>query len=216
MIKAVIFDMDGVLIDSVHYHYLSWKRLINQYGKDISEPDFRAKLSGRPATDTIRILLGKQVKEEEIEKFASQKETWFRSLMEQDFREVPGATEFIILLKKAKFKLAIATSADKENLAFNMRHLQIERYLDLIMTADHITHPKPHPEIYLKTAEKLGVSLEECIVFEDSKSGVASAKAAGMKVILVMTSHAKEEFSDVELAIKDFTTIRPADILKLK
>jgi beta-phosphoglucomutase len=216
MIKAAVFDMDGVLVDNMHTHFLAWKEFFTGYGVSISEQDFKTKLSGRTSVDTVRLLLGDKVREEDIDMLVRKKETRYRDIVAKSLTPVGGAVEFVRALKREGFMVAVATSADKNGFEFTIGRLGIMDCIDAVAKAEDITHPKPHPEVFLKAAEKLGVRPAECVVFEDSHSGVAAAKAAGMKVVLVMTSHPQEEFDNINKAIKDFTDMKPVDILKIR
>ena len=122
-------------------------------------------------------------------------------------KPVLGIIEFLQKLNKQKFPTALATSSRKTISDYVLENFGIRKYFNHIITGDDVTRAKPDPEIYLKAANNLKIKPFDCIVFEDSISGVEAAKKAGMKVILVMTSHTKKEIPNVDLAIKDFTDI---------
>jgi beta-phosphoglucomutase len=214
MIKAAIFDMDGVLVDNAECQMMAWREAVKDFGVRLNMEDYK-RVAGMSTTDTIKALLGDKISKEELEKVKERKSVAFWELFEKNFKPVRGAVEFIKELKEDGFKLAVATSAEREKLVRNFERIPIKEHLDVTVTASDVKMAKPSPEIYLKTAEKLGALPSECVVFEDSRSGVAAALSAGMRVVLVMTTHKKGEVRDVSAEINDFTMIEPADIRRL-
>ena len=128
---------------------------------------------------------------------------------------VPGILNFLKKLKEAKTPVALATSSRLESMDLVLDKFKLRSYFQIIINANQISRSKPDPEIYLKAANQLKINPKDCVVFEDSYSGVEAAKRAGMKVVLVMTSHTRKDIPAVDLAIKDFTKININDIRSL-
>lgn len=202
---AVIFDMDGVIVDSNPAHKIALKAFCKQHGYDLSDREMIAKIYGRTNKDWIANLFRNQLTWEEQRKFAAEKEQLFREIYEKDIKPVNGLIPFLDELKKNDIPRAIATSAPRENVDFTVEKTGISSYFDIILDESHVSVGKPDPEIYLKTAGALKYDPANCIVIEDSLSGVESAKRAGCKVIGITTTHAKEEFNNVDLVIDDFS-----------
>lgn len=218
MIKAVIFDMDGVIIDNQPYQKMAFRQLFKEYNLQISNQEFTRKikkLRGRPIKMYIEDFFQDNYSNEEMEKINKRRDEIYKSIFKKNFKVVAGFVDFLNELKKTDLLLAVATSSTQELLEFTMENLNVKNSFNLVITADDIKNSKPHPEIYLKTAEKIRVLPEKCLVFEDSLAGIQSAQNANMKVVLVMTSHKKEEFKKIDLAINDFTEINAPDILKM-
>jgi len=217
MIKAVIFDMDGVIIDNQPYQKMSFKQLFAEINYQISDKEFATaikKLRGRPIKMYIEEFFRAHYNEKEMKELHQRRDEIYKIIFKQNFKAVAGFVDFINELRKTNFLLAVATSSTQELLDFTMDNLNVRDNFDLMMTADGIKNSKPHPEIYLETAKRLQVMPEQCLVFEDSFAGVESAQSANMRVALVTTSHKKEEFKNINLAINNFTEIKVADILK--
>ena len=184
-IKACIFDLDGVIVDTAHYHFLAWKRLADELGHSLTEEE-NERLKGVSRMHSLEIILelaGITLNDSHKEMLASKKNGWFveyvaRMLPEEIF---PGVRPLIRELREHKIKVGLASSS--KNAKTVIRLLQIENEFDAIVDGGMISHTKPHPEIFLRTAEKLGVKPEDCVVLEDAEAGVEAALAAGMKCI---------------------------------
>ncbi len=215
MIKAIIFDHDGVIIDNQPFQKRAWKQISKEYNIEISDEDLGSKIRGRPIIICLRNLFGDRFSEKKLQEIANRKEEIYKQIFRKNFKVVKGIVSFLKELQKEKITTAVATSTTKDLLDFTLDCLDIRKYFNVIVTSNESVKGKPDPEIYLLTAKKLGVSPEDCVVFEDSFSGVESARRAGMKVILVATTHQKNEFEKVDLAINDFTEISISKITKL-
>lgn len=211
MIKAVIFDMDGVLVDSERIHYLAYNKLLRKHGKEISKEYFKRKLFGVPAKQNfIKIFSeqGENIDETKSDELAKEKDKYYREISQSELTSFDGATELLKLLRKNGLKTALATSASKENVEMVIKKFGWENYFDAVVTADDVKKGKPDPEIFLKAGKFLGVNSQECIVIEDSKHGIEAAKKAGMKCIAVTTTHKKAELNAADLAIDSVKEIR--------
>lgn len=212
--KAFIFDMDGVIIHSNPYHKIALHLFCEKYGYHLTEEELRARIYGRTNKQWITNLFGRTLSPEELEHYAEEKEGMFRELMKNHIHPLAGLRDFLDQLNKHHLARAIGTSAPRSNVVFVMTRTQLTEYFPTILDDSFVEHGKPHPEIYLKCAAALGYAPENCIVFEDSLSGVAAGKASGAKVVGVATTHTFEELKDTDFVIKDFTGLEPLKLIQ--
>ncbi|MBO0947851.1 HAD family hydrolase [Fibrella forsythiae] len=207
MLKAVIFDMDGVIADTNPHHQIAWRKYYEQHGRTLSDAEFVEYVSGKHNRAILGHLFPDQVVDvADFDRLAYEKEALFREIYAPDIIAVPGLVSFLQLLKEHGIKTAVATSAPVENLDFVMDALALRPYFDELLHEKLVTRPKPDPEIYLKAMAMLGVSPEESIVFEDSMTGVKAGRAAGARVVGVATTHTPTELAEVTNdVITDFT-----------
>lgn len=215
MQKAAIFDMDGVIVNNHHYHVTAWKEFCALKNIPFNEQEFRAKYFGKNNQDILKGLLNKEISEEDVILLGEAKETLYREIYTPHIKPVEGLIEFLTILKDSGKRLAVATSARKTNLNFVLESLQIEPYFDALVDASMVQRSKPDPEIFLKAAYLLGVEPQDCVVFEDSVSGINAAKAAGMRVVALLTTHNRGELPDASLFVKDFTDESLPDFLNI-
>lgn len=202
--KAVIFDLDGTLLDNNSFHRKTWEAYLKNLGKHISEEEFNANLNGRTNKDAVEYIYGRKMSEEESAKYTLEKETLYRKMYQPFIKPVRGLTEFLEILKNENIPMAIATSGIQPNIDFMFEHVPIKKYFKTVVNSSHITKGKPDPEIYLKAASLLNVLPAHCLVFEDAVVGIKSAKAAGMKVVAVATTQTKEELSIADMIVDDY------------
>ena len=204
-VNAAIFDLDGTLIDNNSYHLQSWLQYLKDMNREMSEEEYKARVNGRTNKDVIEYIYQRQMDDEEAMKYAQEKEAIYRKLYAPHIKPVEGLLELLEKLRSLSIPMAIATSGIQVNIDFLFEHIPIRSYFDVIVNSAHITKGKPDPEIYIKTAELLKVSPPDCLVFEDAVVGINSAKAAGMKVVGVLTTHTAAELSGADVLIKDFS-----------
>jgi len=190
MIRAAIFDLDGVIIDTAHYHYIAWKRLASEFNINLTiEANELLKGVSRVRSLEIILELGNiHLSEEDKEKYANKKNGWFVDYIESIRPEeiFPGVKELIESMRDRGTKVALASSS--KNAPRVIELLKIKELFDTMVDGTMITHSKPHPEIFLLAASRLGLLPAECVVFEDAEAGVEAALAAGMKCVGVGTS----------------------------
>jgi len=211
--KAVIFDLDGVLVDTGQFHRQAWYELTRQEGWPFSD-EFFSKTFGMQNHLILPLLAGRQMSAEEIKYYSDWKEACYRRLNEGRLQLLPGARELLGELKQNGFKLAIGTSTPPENLQFIMKHTRIADFFDAFVDAADVQRSKPDPDTFLKAAAKLNMDPARCVVVEDAPAGVQAGKAGGMPVIAVTNTRPAEELaaagadriiaSLTELAVRDF------------
>lgn len=213
MIKAVIFDLDGVIIDTKELHYLAWKKFWAKRGIEHTYDDFIKKF-GIPNQDIFKELY-ENMGVDELNDLCEEKEVYFRELSEGKLMPMKGAAGLIKSLKKEGYKIALGTSCQKSNIEFIMKQIGLKAYFDVIVCAADIKSGKPNPEIFLKAAEMLNVKPLECVVIEDSLHGIEAAIRAGMKCIAVATTHSENELKNAFLVRQDLSKLSLADIKRL-
>ncbi len=184
-IKACIFDLDGVIVDTAVYHYKAWKRLANELGFDFTEQD-NEKLKGVSRTRSLELILqwgGVSKTETEKEELATRKNNWYVDMIGQMKPDeiLPGAKDFLEACKAAGLKTALG-SASKNSMMI-LEKVQLVDLFDAIIDGTKVSAAKPDPEVFLKGAEAVGVPPAECVVFEDAIAGVEAAKNGGMKAV---------------------------------
>ena len=206
-VKAAIFDLDGTLIDNNSYHLQSWVRYLKNMDRDISEEEYKSNVNGRTNKDVIEYIYQRKMEDAEAMVYALEKEAIYRELYKEAITPVAGLLPLLQKFKDRNIPMAIATSGIQVNIDFMFDNIPMRQYFDVIVNSSHIKKGKPDPEIYLKTAELLHVRPENCLVFEDAVVGINSARAAGMKVIGVLTTHSAEELSGAHALIRDYTEL---------
>jgi beta-phosphoglucomutase len=207
---AIIFDMDGVLVDSNPFHMRKWEAMFQAHGVSYAEQDLPKMVLG-PANDVIfRRYIGDHLSVEELAILTDELEANFRREIGPHARAFPGVKRFIEECQAQGIAMAVASAAIGKNVNFLIGALGLKDYFRELMTVDEITHPKPDPEIYLKTAAKLGVAPAGCAVFEDSYVGIEAAKRAGMKCIAVASTFSPEDLrrdSHADLIVNSFEAV---------
>jgi len=200
--------MDGVLVDSNPYHKIALNQFCAKYGYHLTEEGLRNKIYGRTNKEWITNLFG-VLPPEQLAQYGEEKEALYRELFDKDIQPVSGLIDFLRLLDKHSIPRAIGTSAPRSNVDFTLLKTGIQNFFSIILDESHVTHGKPSPEIYLNVAKKLGLPPQRCVVFEDSLSGVISAKRAGTKVVGITTTHTAQELSETDFIINDFKNLDP-------
>jgi beta-phosphoglucomutase len=211
---AVIFDMDGVIVHSNPYHKIALQQFARKYGYQLSEQELKEKVYGRTNKTWLTNLFG-ELSEDKLKQYADEKEALFRDLYKDDIEPVKGLRKFLDLLVENEIPKAIGTSAPYANVEFTLSKTNLEKYFSIILDDTYVTNGKPDPEIYIKVAKALGKPNDQCIVIEDSLSGVIAGKKAGSKVIGITTTHSKEELAEADLVIDDFGELTIDKLRKL-
>lgn len=205
--KALLFDLDGVIIDTEPQYDIFWGKMGENYNLGIEH--FEQKVKGVTLPEILSRFFS-HLSEEEREKIARANHEFD---LQMDMIPIPGVLEFIEAAKNAGVRMGLVTSSDDEKLEVVFRELPIKSYFETIVSADRITKGKPDPMCYLLAAKDLGFKPEDCIVFEDSFYGIASGNAAGMKVIGLSTSNPAESIRDkVAKVIPNFNSFGLEDL----
>lgn len=199
--------MNGVIINDEHYHNESWNEFLEKYGFTLTTEEFEAQIMGKRDKDTLQYLFKRSLTPKEISMYCDERDAIVQKLVEGKLQLTAGLREFLESVQQAHIPLAIATSSRKEYVDFIVDTYDIRKYFQFIVTADEVVHGKPDPEIYLKAANLLEIEPSDCLVFEDSASGIKAAKAAEMKVVGITTSLSRDELNSVDKIIDDFTQI---------
>jgi beta-phosphoglucomutase len=209
---GVIWDMDGVIIDSVPFHYQAWQAVFKKRGKSL-EKSISEKPFGH--IDTIRSVMGQDISDAELGTIATEKEAVFRHLIRQRVQPLPGVIPLLAELRQRGFKLALASSAPKENINLILEGLHARVYFDAVVSAEDVTHTKPDPEVFALAAKRLGLSNSECIVVEDMPAGIVAAKQLCMRSIGVATNRPKELLAEADLVVGSMKEVTTMDFWKL-
>lgn len=202
--KAIIFDLDGTLVDNNEFHLKTWKQYLEEEGIDISDENYNKHINGRTNKDAIEYIYGKKMSDAEVMHYTLEKEALYREMYKPYIKPVDGLIPFLEILEKMHIPIGMATSGIQVNIDFMFENIPIKKYFKVIVNSAHITNGKPHPEIYLKAASLLNVSPENCLVFEDAAVGIKSAKAAGMKVVAIDTTQPHYQLQEADLIIQDY------------
>jgi beta-phosphoglucomutase len=206
---GIALDMDGVIVDSNPLHTQAWMLYNRRFGIDAGEA-LAERMYGRRNDEIVRDFFGPQLSTEEVARHGAAKEELYRKMLEPKLAEtlVPGVREF--LERHMGQPVALATNAEPANVDFILDRAGLRRYFRVVVDGHQVQHPKPHPEIYLRAARLLSVAPRNCIVFEDSFSGVEAARVAGARIVGVRTTHRKLPGADIE--IEDFRSGPPGKL----
>lgn len=204
---AVLFDMDGVICHTNPYHSIAFRTFFNRRGLSPSDEEFALHMFGKSNSYILKYFLQREVVGEEFALLEDEKESLFREIYEPHVQPVSGYLAFFQDLKRHQVRTGVATSAPRANLDLILGKIKIADQMGSILASENVTRHKPDPEIYLKSAANLEMSPEDCIVFEDSFSGVTAALNAGMKVVGVLTSHSVEELPPCNLYIENYESL---------
>ena len=204
---AVIFDMDGVIVDSNPYHKIALRQFCEKHGYHLSDEELKSRIFGRTNKDWLMSLFDGKVTDQQIKDFEDEKESLFREIFSPHIKPVEGLIPFLEMLETRKIPRAVATSAPPANVRFTLEKTGTQKFFQVVVDGDMVENSKPHPEIYLKTIAAIHFPPERCIVIEDSLSGITAGHKAGCKVIGITTTHTREEMADTDLVIDDFVNL---------
>lgn len=212
---AFIFDMNGTMINDMHYHEMAWYNvLVNQLKAPLTAGQVKHQLYGTALEMFERVFGPGKFSEEEIKRISYEKESRYRAEYLPHLKLIDGLDLFLQMAKAKNIALAVGTAAPKENVDFVLDNLTLRSYFPVVIGPEDVKENKPDPEVFLKAASLLGISAENCIVFEDAPKGIEAAARAGMKAIAITSFHTAEELSNenVLFTIEDYTT---ADLYQL-
>jgi beta-phosphoglucomutase family hydrolase len=211
---AAIFDMDGVLADTAQAHFESWQVIARRTGVEVTWADFEQTF-GRPNHQIIPELLHRDVPADELREIDRVKEAEFRRIVSGALEPLPGVCELIAALDASGFGLAVGSSGPRENIDAILSALGLAGHFPTIVSAWDVQLGKPHPEVFLKAADRIAVEPGRCCVFEDVPAGIRAAKAAGMKCIAVTTTHPAASLAEADVVVDTLEGITPGDVAAL-
>ncbi|WP_255428236.1 HAD family hydrolase [Ramlibacter cellulosilyticus] len=211
---ALIFDMDGTMVDSMPAHAKSWDLFRQRHGVQLSVDEILKRTTGRNGIECVRLLLGDDLPEEEAKRLIDEKEADYRRIFAEDFREVAGFSEFARRAQARGLKIAVATAGDRNNLHFVLERVHVRPEAEV--RGDQGLPGKPEPDIFLAAAKKLGAEPRDCIVFEDAPFGIEAAHRAGMRAVAICSTHKAEELAGphVIASVRDFEELMKNDFLE--
>lgn len=199
--------MDGVICHTNPYHSEAFRIFFSRRGFVPTDDELAEHMFGKSNSYILTHFLKRTIKGEELRQLEEEKEGLFREIYREKVTPVPGLLDFFYDLKAVGFKIGVATSAPFANLDMIVKALNIETVFDSILASEDVVYHKPDPEVYLKSAANIGAKPENCVVFEDSFSGITAGIAAGAKVIGVLTSHKPYELPKCSLYIEDYVAL---------
>jgi beta-phosphoglucomutase len=213
-ILAVIFDMDGVLIDSYDAHFAGWKAMYQELGLDYSDEDFAADF-GRTSRDILFRRFGDQLADARIRELDERKEALFRESLRQHFTAMDGAIELIDALSTAGFRIGIGSSAPPENIDLCLEMLGRRKKIAAIVTGKDVTRGKPDPQVFKMVAKRLEVDPAHCAVVEDAVHGIEAANRAGMKSVALVGTATREQLAEATLIVDSLRELSPPSLRAL-
>jgi beta-phosphoglucomutase len=199
---AVLWDMDGVLVDSGDLHRQAWRRFLAAQGKPVSDEIFEQGF-GRPNEQVLPAYFG-DLTASEIRRFSEEKEAYYRDLVRTvGASATPGALDWVGHFARAGARQAVATSGCRANADLIVDRLGIRPYLSAIVTSENVARGKPHPDVFLHTAAQLDLPPSRCLVIEDSVHGVHAARMAGMRCVAIESTHPARELDKADLVLPD-------------
>jgi len=207
-LEAVFLDMDGTLVDSIPFHQEAWLRFLGNHGIHLRPEEFHAQNHGTIHEMIRRFFPHEHSREKRIE-LGEEKEITFRNIYKSHLKEIEGLTSFLEQLKGLGISIHLSTMGDQNNIDFTLDGLGIRSHFLTITGGHEVLKGKPDPEIFIKSLEKAGIKPDKAMVFEDSGGGIRSAKAAGLRVIGIATTHTKKELVEMgcEAAYSNFKEI---------
>lgn len=211
-----IFDMDGTLVDNMHYHTDAWRQMLRENDVEMDAEEFLIKTAGMTNREIIPQIF-KDISDERVVELGERKETLYRELFLENRRPVDGAVKFLETSRQLGIKMAVATAAPTANVEFILDGLNLRKYFAAVTTAADISNGKPDPEIFLTSAEKLGVEQRNCLVFEDALNGFEAAHRAGMRSIGIATVNPVERILELDSVVEahaDFSELEPRTLVE--
>ncbi len=211
---GLIFDMDGVLVDTGEHHKRSWFALAEREGWRITEEQFWQTF-GMQNPQIIPLLANRSYTPEQMRELGEWKEERCRELIAGGLGLLPGVKRLIEGSRRAGFRVAVGSSGPRANVEMIVRATGIASLFDALITGDDVSRGKPAPDTFLKAAEKLGLAASRCVVVEDAVQGVDAGKAAGMKVIAVTNTRTREDLRQADRVVDSLEEISAKDVLEL-
>jgi beta-phosphoglucomutase family hydrolase len=197
--RAVIFDIDGTIVDNMHLHAEAFAVFAGRHGLPALTQDDRARLDGRRNSEIFPILFKRDVPREEWIAYEQEKEGLYRELSRGRLAPMKGLHQLIDRLKEDRIPVALATSAPRLNVEHTLAELELTDAFAVIVRGDEVARGKPAPDVFIEAARRLGVDASDCLVFEDAPMGIEAAQAAGMPVVALTTSFQASHFEALQV-----------------
>lgn len=211
--QGILWDLDGVLVDTTEFHYRSWQEVLDDYGIPFDRQVFERAL-GMNNAGTMELLLGYQPDANLTETIADRKEQRFRQLMQGNITPLPGVMGWLQRWHRQNIPMAVASSATPVNIDFIIDALEIRTYFKCLVSGANMPG-KPDPGVFLTAAQNLGLPPARCLVIEDSVAGIEAARRAGMRCIGVATTHPAEKLGGASLVVSDLSQLSEPALLRL-
>ncbi|NVO06984.1 MAG: HAD family phosphatase [Rhodoferax sp.] len=195
MYQALIFDMDGTMVDSMPSHTESWAELARRHGIAVDMPVLMRRTTGRTGLECIRILFERDLSDAEAYAYLQEKEQLYRDIFAPKFAEVQGFSDFASEARARGLQIGVGSAGDQHNIAFAYANLKLRPLPSVAVGGDEGLPGKPEPAIFLEVARRLGVAPQHCIVFEDAPLGIEAARRAGMRAVGICTGHTVAELA---------------------
>jgi len=208
---AVVFDLDGTLVDNMAFHGEAWVGMARRLGSNATREQFEQEWAGKKSDEIFAILLGHPISAYEAQRLEDEKELAYRKLYEPHLAPIHGLLPFLDRLGAAGLRLAVATAAPRANRELVLEGLAIGSRFERVIGPEDVTRGKPAPDLYLAAARALGLEPAQCIAFEDAVNGVRSARAAGMETVGVLTTARAEALraAGARWVLRDYATLPP-------
>jgi beta-phosphoglucomutase family hydrolase len=190
--RGAVFDLDGTLVDNMALHAEAFAEFMTRRGLPPLDETQRARLDGKRNTDIFPDLLGRELPREELRAVSEEKESLYRTLSRGRLAPLAGLPRLLEILAANGIPVAVATSGPADNVRHTLAELGLAERITVIVRGDEVPRGKPHPDIFLAAADRIGVPPAECVAFEDAPAGVAAARAAGMTCVALSTSFSAE------------------------
>jgi beta-phosphoglucomutase family hydrolase len=214
VLEAVLWDMDGVIVDTEPFHWEAWRRMGREEGFSMTYPDFQ-RTFGRRNVELLREFLDPGVPDQRVRDLGDRKEALYRQLARGDVKPLPGAMALLQALHRAGCWQAVASSAPQANVDLILAELNIRDYFGAVLSARDVERGKPDPQVFLRAAERLGADPAHCVVIEDAVTGVEAAKRAGMACLAVTTTHPAEALAAADRVVTSLEVLTYGDLQRL-
>ena len=212
-IKGILFDLDGVIVDTLHYHYLAWNHMFEKLGGTVDKQTVLLH-EGRSSREILPILMeetGIKIPVRRQNDFIEEKRAYYRTIVK--VKKYEGALEIIDAMKARGLKVALVTACALKNMQHSLNSVEQARF-DFIITGDEISRAKPHPDSYLAAASRLGLAPSECAVVENAPLGIQAAKNAGMYCIAIATTLGREYLASADCILQNISELAEIEVLK--
>lgn len=211
MKEAVIFDMDGTIVDTTRLEYDAWDRMFREQGVEFTYDEY-IQVLGAKGSEIVKDRVNET--EDKIEQLLDKKEAYFKEIAgKNDLKLIPHVEKLMQEIKNIPLKMALATGASREKMEFVLKKFHIKHFFDAIVTADDVKNGKPDPEVFLKAAQELKVDPKKCIVMEDASNGAEAAKAAGMTCIAITSTRGKNQLQKADVVVNSYQDLTIQDFL---